>query len=91
MHCNVPCVLLLCAVAVVQPFGLFLDFVRACTVIKPELSPSHLTTEEHEVEKCKEEEQIRLLLEADGWAAPAKYVNKYLQYNVYVFISLFMD
>lgn len=49
---------------------LFLDFVRACTVIKPELSSSHLTTEE--------EEQIQLLSEAGGWAAPAKYVNKYL-------------
>ncbi len=50
----------------------------ACTVIKPELSPSHLTTEEHEVEKYKEEEQIQLLLEADGRSAPWKYVNKYL-------------
>ena len=55
-----------------SPFGLFLDFVRACAcaVIKPELSPSHPTTEGHEVEKYKEEEQIQLLLEADGRSAP---------------------
>ncbi len=65
-------VLWFCDVALVSLFGLFLDFVSACacTVIKPELSPSHLTTKEHEVEKFKEEEQIQLLLEADGRSAP---------------------
>lgn len=69
-------VLLFCVVALVWPFGLFLDFfllfLRACvcTVTKPEVPPSHLTSEEHGAEKDKEEEQIQLLLEADGRSAP---------------------
>ncbi|XP_056258366.1 SH3 and cysteine-rich domain-containing protein 2-like isoform X1 [Seriola aureovittata] len=37
-----------------------------------ELSSSHLTPEEREVEKDKEEEQIQLLLEADGRSAPCE-------------------
>lgn len=55
-------VLLVCHVDLVAPFGLFLDLcvlvhvfrslcACACTIIKPELSPFHLTTKEHEVEK----------------------------------------
>lgn len=58
----------------------------ACTVIKPEVSPSHLTSEEHEVEKDKEEEQIQLLLKADGWPTLWKYVINILSSNMYVFI-----
>lgn len=81
VHCCVcvPCAFVLWCCSCLA-FWLIFRFLRACacTVIKPELSPSHLTTEEHEVEKYKEEEQIQLLLEADGRSAPWKYVNKYL-------------
>ena len=89
VHCYVcfPCAfccvcvcVCVCGVALVESFGYFLDFVCACVcnVIKAEVPPSHLTAEEREVENFKEEEQIQLLLEADGRSGPWKYVDKYL-------------